>query len=667
MRTRRELANAIRALAMDAVEKAQSGHPGMPMGMADIAEVLWNDFLRHNPQNPQWPNRDRFLLSNGHGAMLQYALLHLSGYDLTIDDLKQFRQLHSKTPGHPEYGLTPGVEATTGPLGQGLAMAVGMALAEKRLALEFNRPNCRLVDHWTYVFAGDGCLMEGISHEAASLAGTLGLGRLIIFYDDNGISIDGAVDGWFRDDTPARFRAYGWHVTPTIDGHSAEAIRSAIEEARSVLERPSLIPCRTVIGFGAPDKGGTAEAHGSALGAEEVAKARLTLGWKEPPFVIPKEIYAAYDRRVQGAGWEAEWQERFQKCQRETPELAREFERRNARKLPDGLSAAFEESLRSARRGPAKLATRKASLQMLETLAPHLPELLGGSADLSESNGTLWPGARVLDRTHADGHYLHWGVREFGMTAMLNGVTLHGGLRSFGATFLVFSDYARNAIRLAALMEIPTILLFSHDSIALGEDGPTHQPIEHLGSLRLIPGLVLWRPADAVETVYAWRSALEGTGHPTLIVVTRQGLPLFERTAGREADIARGGYILSEPQTPPQLVLIATGSEVALAVAASRKLAELGLGARVVSMPSLEIFEAQDPAYRESVLPQALDRRLAIEAGATSPWYRLVGSRGGVLGIDRFGLSGPGEAVYGALGFTVEAVVTRSQALLGRA
>ncbi len=635
------------------------------MGMADIAEVLWNDFLRHNPANPHWPDRDRFLLSNGHGAMLQYALLHLSGYDLTLEDLKQFRQLHSKTPGHPEYGLTPGVEATTGPLGQGLAMAVGMALAEKRLAAEFNRPGCRLVEHWTYVFAGDGCLMEGISHEAASLAGTLGLGHLIVFYDDNGISIDGQVDGWFRDDTAARFKAYGWHVTPTIDGQSAEAIHRAIEEARSVSERPSFIPCRTLIGFGAPDKAGTAEAHGAPLGEEEVAKARQALGWKEPPFVIPQDIYAAYDRRAQGAAWEAEWEERLQKCRRETPDLAREFERRNARRLPDGLESSFAEWIRSARSGPPRQATRKASLKVLEAMAPRLPELLGGSADLSESNATLWPGAQVVDRAHPAGHYLHWGVREFGMTAALNGITLHGGLRPFGATFLVFTDYARNAIRLAALMRIPTVLVLSHDSIALGEDGPTHQPIEQLASLRLIPGLVLWRPADAVECVYAWRSALEETGHPTLIVLTRQALPLLERPPDREAEIARGGYILSEPETPPQLVLIATGSEVALASAASRKLGELGVAARVVSMPSVEVFQAQDPAYRESVLPRALRRRLAIEAGAREPWYRLVGEEGAVLGIDRFGLSGPGEAVYGALGFTVEAVVAEARNLLG--
>ncbi len=663
MRTRRELANAIRALAMDAVERAHSGHPGMPMGMADIAEVLWNDFLRHNPANPLWCNRDRFLLSNGHGCMLLYALLHLSGYDLSIEDLKQFRQLGSKTPGHPEHGLTPGVEATTGPLGQGFAMAVGMALAEKRLASEFNQPDGILVEHHTYVFAGDGCLMEGISHEAASLAGTLGLGRLIVFYDDNGISIDGDVDGWFRDDTPARFRAYGWHVTPTIDGHSAPDIRAAIEEARAVPDRPSLIPCRTIIGFGAPDKAGTAAAHGSALGAEEVAKARQVLGWAEAPFVIPDDIYAAYDRRVQGARWEREWQSGFEDYRRRYPDRAQEFERRMRRRLPEGFEALFSKLVAAFKSDSKKIATRKASEVVLETLAPALPEMIGGSADLSESNATLWSHARVFNREHPDGNYIHWGVREFGMTAALNGVSLHGGLLAFGATFLIFSDYARNAIRLSALMKLPTILVLSHDSVALGEDGPTHQPIEQLASLRLIPGLVLWRPADGIETACAWQAAIRSDEHPTLIVLTRQGLPLLPRTAQAESEIHRGGYILHEPDGTPEVILIATGSEVALALEAAGQLMQSGIGARVVSMPSVEVFETQDAAYREAVLPRSIARRLVIEAGATAPWFRFAGAQGDVLGIDRFGLSGPGDAVYRFLGFTVDAIVERTRAL----
>ncbi|MHB1543385.1 MAG: transketolase [Gammaproteobacteria bacterium] len=663
MRTRRELANAIRALAMDAVERANSGHPGMPMGMADIAEVLWNDFLRHNPANPFWFNRDRFLLSNGHGCMLLYALLHLSGYDLSIEDLKQFRKLDSRTPGHPEYGVTPGVEATTGPLGQGIAMGVGMALAEKRLAAEFNQPDAIIVEHHTYVFAGDGCLMEGISHEAASLAGTLGLGRLIMFYDDNGISIDGNVDGWFRDDTSARFRAYGWHVCPTIDGHSAPAIRAAIEAARAVPDRPSLIPCRTIIGFGAPDKAGTAAAHGAALGAEEVAKARLALDWKEAPFVIPKDIYAAYDRRAQGARWEQEWQAGFEAYRLRYPDRAREFARRMDRHLPDGFEKLFPKLITAFKSEPKKIATRKASEKVLETLAPALPEILGGSADLTESNATLWGEARVFNRDHAAGNYVHWGVREFGMTAALNGVLLHGGLRPFGATFLIFSDYARNAIRLAALMKLPAILVLSHDSIALGEDGPTHQPIEQLASLRLIPGLRLWRPADGVETVHAWQAAFRSNEHPTLIVLTRQGLPPLSRTAQAESDIHRGGYILKEPDGTAQLILIATGSEVCLALEAAGELTQRGMGTRVVSMPSLEVFESQEAAYREAVLPHSISRRLVIEAGVSAPWFRIAGTEGDVLGIDRFGLSGPGEAVYRFLGFTVDAIVRRAEAL----
>lgn len=648
---------------MDAVQRANSGHPGMPMGMADIAEVLWNDFLRHNPTNPAWFNRDRFLLSNGHGCMLLYALLHLSGYDLTLEDLKQFRQLGSKTPGHPEYGHTPGVEATTGPLGQGLAMAVGMALAEKHLAAEFNQPDAVIVEHYTYVFAGDGCLMEGISHEAASLAGTHGLGRLMVFYDDNEISIDGDVAGWFRDDTPARFRAYGWHVCQPIDGHSAPAIRAAIEEARAVTDRPSLIPCRTVIGFGAPDKQGTAEAHGSALGEAEVAKARQTLGWTEPPFVIPDDIYAAYDRRAAGARWEAEWQKAFEAYRSRYPDRAREFARRISRKLPEGFEALFPQLISAFKSEPKKMATRKASQKVLDTLAPALPEIIGGSADLTESNATLWQGARAMSRTEASGNYVHWGVREFGMTAALNGMLLHDGVRPFGATFLIFSDYARNAIRLAALMKLPTILVLSHDSIALGEDGPTHQPIEQLASLRLIPGVRVWRPADGIETVHAWQAAFQSCEHPTLIVLTRQGLPPIERTAEAEANIHRGGYVLRETEKKAGLTLIATGSEVSLVLEAAEVLTQEGLVTRVVSMPSLEVFESQEAAYREQVLSPSVPRRLIVEAGASAPWYRMAGAEGDVLGIDRFGLSGPGDQVYRFLGFTVEAVVQRARAL----
>ncbi len=647
---------------MDAVEKARSGHPGMPMGMADIAETLFLDHLRFSPRHPDWPDRDRFVLSNGHGSMLLYAVLHLTGYELGIEDLKAFRQLHSRTPGHPEHGLTPGVETTTGPLGQGFAHAVGMALAERLLAQRFNRPGHTLVDHRTYVFVGDGCLMEGVSHEAASLAGSLGLGRLVVLYDDNGISIDGAVDGWFRDDTAGRFRAYGWRVLGPVDGLDGEAVNRAILEARSGEDRPTLILCRTVIGYGAPDKQGTAEAHGSPLGAEEVARARAELGWPYPPFVIPPEIYAAFDRREAGAALVAEWEHRLASYRRAFPALAEEFERRLRRDLPKDLEACWRNAFERTRKLTKPEATRRSSHAVLGAIAPTLPELVGGSADLSESNATLWEGAEAIRPGAFSGRYLHYGVREFAMVAAVNGLALHGGLIPFGATFLVFTDYARNALRLAALMRLPVIYLLSHDSIWLGEDGPTHQPIEHLASLRLIPGMTLWRPADAFETVVAWRDALTRRDGPTLIVLSRQGLPTLPHPV--EEDVARGAYIVIEPSRPPELLLLATGSEVALAVEAAARLAAEGCAVRVVSMPSREVFERQDPAYQARVLPPALERRLVIEAGATAAWTGLAGPAGAVLGLDRFGLSAPGPEVARALGFDVETVCARARTLL---
>jgi transketolase len=648
---------------MDAVERAKSGHPGMPMGMADAAEALFLDHLRFSPRHPDWPDRDRFVLSNGHGSMLLYALLHLTGYDLGIDDLKAFRQLHSRTPGHPEYGLTPGVETTTGPLGQGLAHAVGMALAERLLARRFNRPGHTIVDHRTYVFVGDGCLMEGVSHEAASLAGTLGLGRLVVLYDDNAISIDGAVDGWFRDDTAGRFRAYGWRVLGPVDGLDGEEVSRALAEARGAEDRPTLILCRTVIGYGAPDKEGTAEAHGAPLGAEEVARARERLGWPYPPFVIPPEIYAAFDRREAGAKLVAEWEGRFSAYRRAFPDLAAEFERCRERRLPDALAGRWEEAFARARALSKPEATRRSSRAVLDTIAPVLPELVGGSADLSESNATLWEGAEVIRPGRLEGRYLHYGVREFGMVSAVNGLNLHGGMVAFGATFLVFSDYARNALRLAALMRLPAIYVLSHDSIALGEDGPTHQPIEHLASLRLIPGLTLWRPADAFETVVAWRDALERRDGPTLIVLSRQGLPPLPHPS--EGDVARGAYVVAEPSGPAEILFLATGSEVALALEGARRLASEGRAVRVVSMPSREVFERQDPAYRERILPAALKRRLVIEAGATAAWAGYAGPHGAVIGLDRFGLSAPGPEVARALGIDVENVCAHARRLLG--
>jgi transketolase len=663
---RRQLANAIRALAMDAVEAAKSGHPGMPMGMADIAEALWRDTLRHNPADPRWPDRDRFVVSNGHGSMLLYALLHLSGYDLPLDELKRFRQLHSKTPGHPEYGLTPGVETTTGPLGQGLANAVGMALAERRLAAEFNRPGHTVVDHHTYVFVGDGCLMEGVSHEACSLAGTLGLGKLIVLYDDNGISIDGQVRGWFADDTPARFEGYGWQVIRDVDGHNGDAVRAAIAQARAETARPSLICCRTVIGFGAPHKAGTAACHGSPLGAEEIAAARAALGWPYGPFEIPAEIYQAWDARARGAAQQADWQARFDRYAAEHPQLAAEFRRRMAGELPAGFAGQAQAIVERFQAEAKDVASRQASQLALDAFGPLLPELLGGSADLTESNLTHWRGAQALDGAHPAGQHLHYGVREFGMSAVMNGLALHGGVLPYGGTFLVFSDYARNALRMAALMRQRVVYVLTHDSIGLGEDGPTHQPVEQLASLRLIPGLDVWRPCDAAETAVAWAQALQGAG-PTALALSRQKLPHQARDAAQLAAVARGGYVLADGDGAPQVILIGSGSEVALVQAARERLAAQGIVARVVSMPCLERFAAQDAAYRDSVLPPAVTARVAVEAGVPDGWWRYVGSSGRVIGMERFGESAPAAELFEYFGFTVQAVVDAAQAALADA
>ncbi|MBS0349635.1 MAG: transketolase [Proteobacteria bacterium] len=657
---RRQLANAIRALAMDAVQKANSGHPGMPMGMADIAEVIWNDFLKYNPQNPSWPNRDRFLLSNGHGAMLQYALLYLTGYDVTIEDIKNFRQLHSKTPGHPELGDTPGVETTTGPLGQGIANGVGMALAERILANYFNRPGHPIVDHYTYVFAGDGCLMEGVSHEACSLAGTWGLNKLIVFWDNNGISIDGQVGEWFTDNTPARFKAYHWHVIEAVDGHSSQAVSEAIQQARAQTDKPTLICCKTTIGFGAPNLGGTEKAHGSPLGEKEIALARQNLGWPYPPFEIPAEIKAAWDKKERGRVLEKEWQQQFQVYAKEYPQLASEFKRRLNHELPQNWQSLSDQLIQALQTKPQEVATRKASQICLDVLAPALPELIGGSADLTESNCTHWQGSKPIVHGHFNGNYIHYGVREFGMCAIMNGLAVHGGIIPFGGTFLVFSDYARNAIRLSALMRQKVIYIFSHDSIGLGEDGPTHQPIEHAASLRLIPGIRVWRPCDTVETAVAWQQAVQHSG-PSCLLLTRQNVAHQPRSAAVVDNIQKGGYILFEPVSHWQDnkgVIIATGSEVQLAVTAAQQLQQQGIALRVVSMPCVEIFKQQDRAYRESVLPPDLTVRIAVEAGVTDYWYQFVGLKGKVIGIDRFGLSAPAKAVYSELGVTVEKVIS---------
>jgi transketolase len=664
MPSRRELANTIRALAMDAVQRANSGHPGMPMGMADIAEVLWNDYLKHNPANPKWTDRDRFVLSNGHGSMLLYALLHLTGYDLPLTELKRFRQLHSKTPGHPEYGVTPGVETTTGPLGQGLANAVGMAIAEKVLATRFNRPGFKIVDHYTYVFMGDGCLMEGISHEVCGLAGTLGLGKLIGFYDDNGISIDGEVRGWFTDDTPKRFEAYGWHVVAGVDGHDAAAVKRAIEEARAVTETPTLICCKTIIGFGAPHKQNTKNAHGEALGEEEVAAARKQLGWKFPPFEIPPEYYAGWDARKRGRAFEDSWNNVFAEYEKSYPELAAEFTRRQQGELPKDWPEKFPQFINTTASLGGEMATRKASQNTLGALAPLLPELIGGSADLTASNNTLWKGARTISRRDFGGDYIHFGVREFGMSAIINGLALHGGFIPYGGTFLTFSDYARNALRMAALMGAGSIFIYTHDSIGLGEDGPTHQSIEHLTGLRIIPGMELWRPCDDVETAVAWAAAIERRRGPTALALSRQNLPHFERTALQIESIRRGGYILRDTDGEPTAIIIATGSEVSLAVQAAEKLAERGIAVRVVSLPCTGVFEAQELGYREHTLPQSVKARVAVEAGITEFWHRYVGCHGLIIGIDRYGESAPAKDLFEYFGFTVENVVKAVETVL---
>ncbi len=664
MPTRRELANAIRALSMDAVERANSGHPGMPMGMADIAEVLWNDFLKHNPGNPGWTDRDRFVLSNGHGSMLLYALLHLSGYALGMDEIKRFRQLHSMTPGHPEYGLTPGVETTTGPLGQGLANAVGMAIAEQVLGAHFNRGDHRIVDHHTFVFVGDGCLMEGISHEASSLAGTLGLGKLIVFYDDNGISIDGPVEGWFTDDTTKRFESYRWHVVPRVDGHDPNAVRTAIEEARGETGRPSLICCQTQIGWGSPNKQGSESAHGAALGAEEVALARKHIGWPHAPFVVPDEVYAGWDARAAGREREARWKQTFDAYARAHPELAAELERRARGDLPAQWDAAARRFIEEVQSSAPKIATRKASLNTLEAYGQSLPELIGGSADLTGSNLTKWSGSRVLGAAERDANYIYYGVREFGMSAINSGIALHAGLIPYSGTFLTFSDYARNAVRMAALMRLRNIFVYTHDSIGLGEDGPTHQAIEHAASLRLIPNVSLWRPCDAVDSAVAWQAAIERRDGPTCLLFTRQSVAHQPRTPEQLDAIRRGGYVLVDGGGEPDVILIATGSEVALAVAAAAEAQAEGITARVVSLPSTDVFDAQDREYREAVLPRRVRARVAVEAGVSGGWHKYVGTVGKIVGIDRFGESAPAEVAFEHFGFTVENVVAAARSAL---
>ena len=670
MSSRKELANAIRALSMDAVQKAKSGHPGAPMGMADIAEVLWNDYMRHNPVNPNWADRDRFVLSNGHGSMLIYSLLHLTGYDLGVEDLKSFRQLHSKTPGHPEYGYAPGIETTTGPLGQGLTNAVGMALAEKVLAGQFNKPGHEIVNHHTYVFLGDGCLMEGISHEACSLAGALGLGKLICFYDDNNISIDGEVRGhgntpaWFLDDTPKRFEAYGWHVIPKVDGHDPEAIKAAIEVARAIDGKPSLICCQTIIGFGSPNKQGKEDCHGAPLGDDEIALTRENLGWRHAPFEIPQDVQAAWDARDTGARAEAEWNARFEAYAAAYPTQAAEFQRRMAGNLPADWAEKSEAFIAAVVAKAETIASRKASQNALDGFGPLLPELLGGSADLAGSNLTIWKGCKGVSRTDASGNYIYYGVREFGMSAIMNGAALHGGFVPYGATFLMFSEYARNALRMAALMKVPSIFVYTHDSIGLGEDGPTHQPVEQIPTLRLIPNMSVWRPCDAVESAVAWKLAIERKTGPSCLIFSRQNLAHMDRDADQMSGIGRGGYVLRDCAGTPDAILIATGSEVELAVKAADALAASGKAVRVVSMPSTDAFDAQDAAYRESVLPRAVTTRVAIEAACTAGWWKYVGCQGAVVGIDRFGESAPAGDLFKAFGFTVDQVVATVKGLL---
>ncbi|EGR4278692.1 transketolase [Vibrio cholerae] len=661
---RKQLANAIRALSMDGVQKANSGHPGAPMGMADIAEVLWRSHLNHNPQNPNWADRDRFVLSNGHGSMLIYSLLHLSGYELSIDDLKNFRQLHSKTPGHPEYGYAPGIETTTGPLGQGITNAVGMAIAEKALAAQFNKPGHDIVDHFTYVFMGDGCLMEGISHEACSLAGTLGLGKLIAFWDDNGISIDGHVEGWFSDDTPKRFEAYGWHVIPAVDGHDADAINAAIEAAKAETSRPTLICTKTIIGFGSPNKAGSHDCHGAPLGNDEIKAAREFLGWEHAPFEIPADIYAAWDAKAAGASKEAAWDEKFAAYAKAYPAEAAEYKRRVAGELPANWEAATSEIIANLQANPANIASRKASQNALEAFGKLLPEFMGGSADLAPSNLTMWSGSKSLTAEDASGNYIHYGVREFGMTAIINGIALHGGFVPYGATFLMFMEYARNAMRMAALMKVQNIQVYTHDSIGLGEDGPTHQPVEQIASLRMTPNMSTWRPCDQVESAVAWKLAIERKDAPSALIFSRQNLAQQPRSAEQVANIAKGGYILKDCAGQPELILIATGSEVELAVAAYEQLSAEGKAVRVVSMPSTDAFDKQDAAYREAVLPAAVTKRIAIEAGIADFWYKYAGFGGRIIGMTSFGESAPAGELFKLFGFTTENVVKQAKELL---
>ena len=663
MSSRKELANAIRVLSMDAVQKANSGHPGAPMGMADIAEVLWRDHLKHNPVNPQWADRDRFVLSNGHGSMLHYSLLHLSGYDLGIDDLKQFRQLHSRTPGHPEYGYAPGIETTTGPLGQGITNAVGMAIAEKTLAAQFNREGHDIVDHHTYVFMGDGCLMEGISHEACSLAGTLGLGKLIAFWDDNGISIDGHVEGWFSDDTPKRFEAYGWHVVAGVDGHDPQAINAAIEAAKAD-PRPSLICCKTIIGYGSPNKSGSHDCHGAPLGDAEIAAAREFLGWKHDPFVIPSEIYAAWDAKEAGKAAENSWNDKFAAYEAAHPALAAELKRRLNGELPANFDADAKAYIEQLQANPANIASRKASQNALEAFGKMLPEFLGGSADLAPSNLTMYSGSKAISAEDASGNYLHYGVREFGMTAIINGIALHGGFVPYGATFLMFMEYARNAMRMAALMKVQNIQVYTHDSIGLGEDGPTHQPVEQIASLRMTPNMSTWRPCDQVESAIAWKYAIERKDGPTSLIFSRQNLTQMPRSAQQLSDVAKGGYVLVDCEGAPELIIIATGSEVELAVKAQAELAATGAKVRVVSMPSTDVFDQQDAAYKEAVLPANVTKRLAVEAGIADYWYKYVGLNGRIIGMTSFGESAPANQLFEMFGFTVDKVVEAGKALL---
>lgn len=658
----RTLANAIRALSMDAVQQANSGHPGAPMGMADIAEVLWNDYLKHNPADPNWADRDRFVLSNGHGSMLLYSLLHLSGYDLPIEELRNFRQLHSKTPGHPEYGYAPGVETTTGPLGQGLANAVGMAIAERTMAAQFNKSDAELVDHHTYVFLGDGCLMEGISHEVCSLAGTLGLGKLIAFYDDNGISIDGEVEGWFSDDTPARFNAYGWHVIDKVDGHDRDAIKAAIDAARNESDKPTLICCQTLIGFGSPNKQGKESSHGAPLGADEVDLARKELGWAHAPFEIPDEVYAEWDSKKFGAAAQADWDKKFAAYSNKYGSEAAEFERRMSGALPDDWASHAQAFISQVDSAAEKIASRKASQNALNGFGPALPELIGGSADLAGSNLTIWSGSKGIEED-ASGNYIYFGVREFGMAAILNGIVLHGGFKPYGATFLMFSEYARNALRMAALMKIPSIFVFTHDSVGLGEDGPTHQPVEQAATLRLMPNMDVWRTSDAVETAVSWKAALERTDGPSSLLYSRQGLVHQARTAEQLANIEKGGYVLRDSDSP-RVILIATGSEVGLAVDAFDKLTADGIAARVVSMPCTDVFDRQSQSYRESVLPPSVTARVVVEAGVSAGWYKYAGTNSAMVCLDTFGESGPADEVFAHFGFTVDNVTESAKKLL---